>query len=247
MSFTVTHRHQQKGSRIRRLAFPLLLLGFALSAHARPLDIRSENLEPIRNGRPRPPILAPVGATNLLSLGCAVTSSTPAPLIGELSYITDGDKENETYASIPPGNNPLVKLGDGIQWVQVDLGATQHVYGVCVWRYHEFPQIYRDVIVKLSSDPDFIDGVTTVFNNDHDNSSYMGQGSDKEYLETNEGRPIPVPGIRARYVRVYSNGSHADGRIDPANHYTEIEVYGGTPTSEEKIPIRIELPKPTFM
>lgn len=230
------------------LTLPLLFLGMALSIHARPMDIRSENLEPHRNGKPRPPSLAPVGATNLLSLGCAVTSSTPTPLIGELSFITDGEKENEVYASIPPTTNPLVKLESGIQWVQVDLGATQHVYGVCIWRHHEYPRIYRDVIVQISSDPDFIDSVTTVFNNDHDNSSRMGQGSEKEYYETNEGSPIPVPGIRARYVRVYSNGSHTDRRqIDPANYYTEIEVYGGIPTSEEKAPIRIELPKPIFM
>ena len=234
--------------KLKRLTLPLLLLGLVSSAHARPMDIRSENLEPIRNGKPRPPLLAPAGATNLLSLGCAVTSSAPTPIVGELSFITDGEKENEAYASIPPSTNPLVKLETGVQWVQVDLGSTQHIYGVCIWRHHEFPRIYRDVIVQITSDPDFITDVTTVFNNDHDNSSRMGYGSDKEYYETNEGRPVPVPGIRARYVRVYSNGSHTDRRqIDPANYYTEIEVYGGTPTSEEKIPIRIELPRPTFM
>ena len=101
--------------------------------------------------------------------------------------------------------------------------------------------IYRDVIVQMSNDPEFITDVTAVFNNDHDNSSCMGQGTDKEYIESEKGRPIPVPGIRARYVRVYSNGSP-----DGENCYSEIEVYGGAPTSEERIPLHMELPKPWY-
>jgi len=53
--------------------FVLMLLPFTLSA--RPLDIRSPNLEPSRGAKPRPPIMVPVGCDKLLSSGCAVSSS----------------------------------------------------------------------------------------------------------------------------------------------------------------------------
>jgi len=36
------------------------------------------------------------------------------------------------------------------------------------------------------------------------------------------GRRIAARGIRARYVRITSNGNTSD----PYNHYTEVEVYG---------------------
>jgi hypothetical protein len=67
------------------------------------------------------------------------------------------------------------------------------------------------------------------------------------------GRSIPVNGVKARYVRVYSNGSIMDqGKTCDFNHYTEIEVYGepcagkgeATPPPVEKTPIRVRLPKP---
>ena len=32
------------------------------------MDIRSPNLEPARGGKPRPPVMVPAGATNLLAL-----------------------------------------------------------------------------------------------------------------------------------------------------------------------------------
>ncbi|HON48493.1 MAG TPA: hypothetical protein PLZ60_12170, partial [Kiritimatiellia bacterium] len=61
-------------------------------------------------------------------------------------------------------------------------------------------------------------------------------------------------GVKARYVRVYSNGSIMDqGKTCDFNHYTEIEVYGEPcsekgkahiPSAAEKTPIRVKLPKP---
>ena len=56
-----------------------------------PQDTRVPNLEkPL--GKERPPFLAPEGTTNV-ALGKPVTSSDEEPIIGELSYITDADKE----------------------------------------------------------------------------------------------------------------------------------------------------------
>ena len=136
-----------------------------------PKDIRSPNLEPARGGRPRPPISVPAGADKVLSRDCKVTSSDPEPIIGELSFITDGDKEHDAAT--------YVELGPGTQWVQVDLEKEKEIYAACVWHYHGEARVYRDVICQISNDPDFIDGVVTVFNNDHDNSSKLGEAKRK--------------------------------------------------------------------
>ena len=178
-----------------------------------PKDIKSPNLEPARGGKPRDPIFVPAGV-KLLSVDKKVTSSDPEPIIGDLTLVTDGDKEHDAAT--------VVELAPKVQWVQVDLGAEHTLYAACVWHYHGEPRVYRDVICQVSNDPDFIDGVVTVFNNDHDNSAKLGKGKDKEYIETNEGRPFAINGVKARYVRFYSNGNTSN----EMNHYTEVDIYG---------------------
>jgi cytochrome c peroxidase len=83
-------------------------------------------------------------------------------------------------------------------------------------------KVYHDVIVQVADDPDFIKQVRTVFNNDSDNSSGLGVGKDREYIESYEGKLINAKGARARYIRFYSKGSTESA----LNEYTEIEVYG---------------------
>ncbi|MDR2850240.1 MAG: discoidin domain-containing protein [Verrucomicrobiota bacterium] len=179
-----------------------------------PKDLKSKILEPSRNGQPRPPIDVPAGAGKVLSKDCKVTSSDSEPIIGELFYITDGEKDHNAAT--------FVELAPKTQWVQIDLGAVKEIYAACVWHYHGEARVYRDVVCQISNDPDFIDGVVTVFNNDQDNSSKLGAGRDMEYIEMNEGRPFAVNGVKGRYVRFYSNGNTSN----EMNHYTEIEVYG---------------------
>lgn len=164
-------------------------------------------------GKPRGPWTAPKG-TVLLSAKKPVTSSEKDPIIGSLNMITDGDKEG--------ADGSWVELGPGLQWVQVDLGASHTINGILMWHHHGDPRVYRDVVVQISDDPDFVNGVTTVFNNDQDNTAGLGAGKDTEYFEVVEGELIQVPAKKARYVRCYSKGSTADDQ----NHYTEIEVWG---------------------
>ncbi len=177
-----------------------------------PQNLNVPNLEkPL--GKPRPPFLAPVGTKNV-ALGKPVTSSDEEPIIGEIEMITDGDKE--------AGDGHYVELGPFTQYVTIDLGAVHNIYAVVLWHFHKQPRVYFDVIVQLSNDKDFINGVTTIFNNDHDNSSGLGVGKDKNYIETAEGKLIDARGIQARYVRCYSNGNSNND----LNHYIEVEVYG---------------------
>jgi len=176
-----------------------------------PVPIAEPNVEKPR-GKPRPPFLAPEGTTNL-ALGKPVAASDPAPVSGELDLVTDGDKEASDFG--------FLALHPGPQWVQIDLGQRAAIYAIVVWHNHAEARVYRDVIVLVSDDPDFLSAVT-VYNNDYDNSTGLGIGSDKGYVETSEGRLIDCKGVEGRYVRLYSNGNH----IDDKNHYTEVEVYG---------------------
>lgn len=169
------------------------------------------NLEKPRKG-PRPAFMAPKGAKNV-TVGKKVTSSDDDPIIGEIEMVTDGDKE--------AGEGSYVELGPGTQYVQIDLGKEHEVLAVLLWHYHASARIYHDVIVQVALDADFITNVRTLFNNDHDNSSGMGVGRDKEYWDTYEGKLIDAKGVKGRYVRLYSNGSTEDDQ----NHYTEVEVF----------------------
>ena|GEM_PF-775635 len=177
-----------------------------------PQDARVRNLEkPL--GRPRSPFPAPIGTANA-ALDKPVSSSDRHVAAGELALITDGDNEATERGS--------VELGGGAQHVTVDLKGRHEIWAVVVWHYHLRPRVYFDVVVQASDDPDFTGEVRTLFNNDADNSAGLGMGRDKHYTETYEGKLIDGRGVRARYVRLYSNGNTGDD----FNHYTEVEVYG---------------------
>ena len=180
-----------------------------------PQDLKVANLEkPL--GKPRPDFLAPEGTVNLAK-DKSVKSSDEMPIIGEISYITDGDKE--------AADGSYVELGPLVQHVTVDLGKPCELYAIVMWHYHKQPRVYMDVVVQLSNDPDFIKDVKTVFNNDDDNSAGLGVGTDRPYVETNEGKLIDLisqSSPKARYVRFYSNGNTSND----LNHYIEVDVYG---------------------
>ena len=176
-----------------------------------PTNIRSANLEV--TGKSRGAFFVPKG-TALLSLNKKVTSSDNAPVIGELDMITDGEKAG--------GDGFFIELGPMTQWVQIDLGASHPLHAILAWHFHSQARVYRDVIVQVSDDPAFKTGVTTVFNNDHDNSSKLGAGKDKEYIEVAEGKLFDPKGVKGRYVRLYSAGN----TTNDLNHYVEIEVFG---------------------
>ena len=174
---------------------------------------QSANVEPLTD-KLRPAFFAPKGARNV-ALNKKVTASDKNPITGQLSQITDGTKE--AY------DNEVVEMRKGVQWVQVDLGGVCEVYAVVVWHDHRLIQACRNVVVQAADDPDFIDNVTTLFNNDTENLAGLGIGFDKQYFETAQGKLIPVKDkLKTRYLRFYSRGSNSSA----LNCYQEIEVYG---------------------
>jgi len=177
-----------------------------------PINLKSLNLEKLPEGRRADP-LVPAGTTNV-ALKKPVTASDQQPMLGEISQVTDGDKDGI--------EGSYVEIGPGKQYFQVDLKENYRISFIVLWHYHNQARVYHDVVVQLADDPDFAVNVRTVFNNDQDNSSGLGIGQDREYLETHEGRLIDAKGVSARYVRLYSNGN-TDNEL---NHCTEVEVYG---------------------
>ena len=101
-------------------------------------------------------------------------------------------------------------------------GDLYDISDIKLWHYYGDGRKYHDVVVKVSDDPTFKTGVTTVYNNDTDGSAGLGTGTSFEYAETSAGFDITVPSVNGRYVRFYSNGNTANSN----NHYVELEVYG---------------------
>ena len=174
--------------------------------------IRVSNLKKLST-EDRPPFLAPPGTKNI-ALGKPVSSSDQTPIIGEIEMITDGDKE--------AADGSYVELAPSLQNVTIDLEGMYEIFAVAIWHYHQQPQVYYDIVVQVADDSDFIKNVRTLFNNDTNNSAGLGAGTDMHYVETNKGELIDTRGVKARYVRLYSNGNNNND----LNHYIEVEVYG---------------------
>ena len=168
-----------------------------------------------------PFLYLPEGAVNLAKGKRVKTREGLTIIQGSLEMITDGDKQATEGHFVVFDSDKVTT-----QWVQVDLGDICEIHGIWVWHYYGTgtigEKLYEDVVVQISSDEDFGEQVTTVFNNDFDGSSGFGIGKDKPYWETRFGKAISVDGVKGRYVRVSGTGdckSHLFGMI-------ELEVYG---------------------
>lgn len=170
-------------------------------------------IEPLTD-KLRPPFLAPKDVRNV-ALHKKVTASDKKPINGQLQQITDGLKDAL--------DDQVVEMRKGVQWVQIDLGEPCELYAIVVWHDHRLIQAFRSVVVQAADDPDFIDNVTVLFNNDTENVAGLGIGFEKQYFETQQGKLIPVKNnLRTRYLRFYSRGSNSSAW----NCYQEIEIYG---------------------
>ena len=176
-----------------------------------PVPITIPNLEP--ETKKWPDFQVPAGTVNL-AISNKVTASDNDPVVGTLDLVTDGDKAGD--------EGSWVELGQGKQWVQIDLNKEADIYAVVVWHFHSQARVYRDVVVQVSDDPTFSKDVTTIFNNDADNELGLGAGKDLAYIETYEGKLIDAKGVKGRYVRLYSKGN----TTNKMNHYIEVEVFG---------------------
>lgn len=163
--------------------------------------------------KPRLTFLVPKGTANV-ALKKPLTVSAPDSVVGVLTNINDGSAKDD--------GGDHVAIEGGLQWVQIDLQKPHHIWKVLLWHYHRMPVVYQDVIVQVSDDPAFKNGVKTLFNNDHDNSSGLGKGPDTAYVETNYGWLMDGAGAQGRYIRFYSQGNSYSEK----NDYLETMVFG---------------------
>jgi hypothetical protein len=191
---------------------PLMLKLPAAAFKGTPKDIQlSSYVEPLSD-KPRPPMMVPAGLKNVAA-GVKITCSDKNATADSLAKIVDGDKEASEQS--------IIYLRKGVQWVQMDLGSPQEIFAIVIWHAHNSAKVYHAVVVQASDDQDFIQDVKTIFNNDQENKSGLGVGTEREYFETNEGKLIDAKGVKGRYLRFYSKGSTESA----LNEYTEIEVY----------------------
>lgn len=159
-----------------------------------------------------------------VAIGKTVSSNAVSPSGQPLSALTDGVKTTDKYV--------LYGVSDGPKYAQVDLGQAYDVARVNIrndWGAAGTYRTGKDLIVQLSNDPAFASGVTTVFNNDGDNSSGLGAGTDAEYVEPGDGSGKDIllaDTVNARYVRYWANGHvRINGTVNLVDTPVEIEVY----------------------
>ena len=152
---------------------PLMLKLPAPAFKGTPKDMQlGPNVEPVSD-KPRPPMMVPPGLKNLAP-GSKITCSDKNVPADNLAKLTDGDKE--------ASDQSIIFLRKGTQWVQLDLGSPQEIFAVVIWHAHNSAKVYHNVIVQVADDPDFIENVRTVFNNDNDNTLRPGRGDQSRVL-----------------------------------------------------------------
>ncbi|WJH32180.1 discoidin domain-containing protein [Paenibacillus sp. CC-CFT747] len=167
----------------------------------------------------------------------AVTTNAETTSNQPLSALTDGVTTRDKYV--------LYSVATGPKWAQVDLGRAYGITRLNIRSdWGSSASVYRsarDVVVQLSNDPGFTSGVVTVFNNDGDNSSGLGFGTDAEYLEPADGSGKDInlaEAVNARYVRFWANGHiRVNGQLNLVNTPVEIEVYADPEDTEPPAPV----------
>ncbi|MEK0312723.1 fibronectin type III domain-containing protein [Cohnella sp. 56] len=180
--------------------------------------------------------------TNVAFGQATVTTNGIVKNAVSLAKLVDGDRQSSGYA--------LIDASDGPKWVQLDLGESFDVTRVNVlndWgAAASEPRTGRDIIVQLSNDPSYASGVTTIFNNDSDNTAGQGAGTDAAYLEPTDGSGKTLTlsaAVNARYVRSWANGHtrSSNGSVQTVNTPVELEVYAAVPATNTSLPSAVGL------
>jgi hypothetical protein len=198
----------QKSTHLVPLALKLPMRGIGCTTVS-PIPV-GPDIEPWALSRPE--FMVPSGVTNI-ALMKKVTGSAK-PFTGSLGLVTDGNKE--------PIDSSVTEIRKGVQWVQIDLEANYEIYAIDCWLDHRYIDlVYKGVIIAIADNPSFNQNVRVLFNNDKEGLAGLGVGTDKRYVETHLGKLVDAKGAKARYVRVYSNGSN----LTQLNCFTEVEVW----------------------
>lgn len=170
----------------------------------------------------------PVEATLLTSVNAALSKTVTSN-----GTVSGGALSNVTNGNLTRGDYALISTSDGPKYVQVDLADNYDIVGVNIrsdWGGDANSYRYgHDYVVQLASDAAFTTGVTTIFNNDADNTLGLGAGSGPQYFEPIDGAGWNIPlatAATARYVRFWANGhTRANGTLNAVHTPVEIQVF----------------------
>ncbi len=144
-------------------------------------------------------------------------------------YATDGILNTSYYTN----------LGSGPVYIVIDLGQNYQLGELRFWHYYADGRTYHDVIAQLSQYSNF-SSLTTVFNNDTNNSAGQGTGSNSEYAESSAGKDVALSTpVTARYLRLWTNGS----TVNAFNHCVEVQAFASA--SPAPTPSATPTPTPT--
>ena len=157
---------------------------------------------------------------------------------GAMSLAVDGDHSSTAagkYAEFGTDGQ------DKSSYMEIDLGETYSLNELNLWRYWSGgKRQYKNTLLVVSQDAQFgrddkdpSDDVI-VFNGDVENKHGFGKGSEPAYNESADGKTFSAPaGTKARYVRLYMNGSEDNGHKGTTNHVVELEVLGASLPAEQ--------------
>jgi len=77
----------------------------------------------------------------------------------------------------------------------MDLGSPSEIFALVIWHAHNTAKVYHKSSCRLPMTRTSLRNVRTIFNNDSQNTSGFGVGTDREYFETYEGKLINAKGV----------------------------------------------------
>ena len=192
---------------------PLVLKLPAPAFKGTPKDLpEGMNVEPLSD-KPRAAIMVPKGCENLAA-GVVPSCSDTNISTEKLAKITDGNKD--LY------EESIVLMRKGVQHLDIGLKKPSEIFAIVIWHAHDTQKVYRNVVVQIADDAAFTQNVRIIYNNDSENKSGQGVGTDRQYFESAEGKLIEVKGAKAQFIRLWSRGNTESAQ----NEYTEVEVWG---------------------
>ena len=143
-----------------------------------------------------------------------------------LQSVTDGvlERTDDTFSGRFPQK----------QYLQIDIGEEQLLdtvlyYGDCTADYPNYTNTPYNVVIAVSTTPDFAEGTyKVIYNTDQNNIWGFGEGTDQAEVNTPEAKVFEFEPTPARYVRYYQYGAQQDqaSSMETWVSLRELEAYG---------------------
>lgn len=172
----------------------------------------------------------------------AIVTSSSQPTKGTLDVIVDGHEEmddmsgHDDHGHMHVYEGETVELPAGLQYVEVDLGATYMVSKIHVDHSHQRNRVYHKTKTMVSQDGVFWNTIfDSAVSGEYQETHHMAGHGMTHFGKTHTFRPQPV-----RYIRDYADGYSQYEEVghfenwtlntktgsETVNHWTEIKAFG---------------------